>query len=79
MGVNKREGIKKILINHGCKEHCLYGDDGEKQCGCCIIDFKRGDINKIMKSLNDKKLRVMYGDNVIEQLYKIVGIRHENL
>lgn len=34
--------LKELLwFRHGCEFHCLYGDDGEMQCGHCLIDFKR--------------------------------------
>lgn len=28
-------------LNHGCGLFALYGDDGEMQCGMCLLDFKR--------------------------------------
>lgn len=32
--------LRKLLwLRHGCTG--LYGDDGEMQCGTCMIDFKR--------------------------------------
>lgn len=27
--------------NHGCALSARYGDDGERQCGTCLTDFKR--------------------------------------
>lgn len=31
-------------LNHGCGLFALYGDDGEMQCGMCLLDFKRMDL-----------------------------------
>jgi len=34
--------LRELLwLRHGCDVIGLYGDDGEKQCGICMIDFKR--------------------------------------
>lgn len=34
--------LRKLLWErHGCDTISLYGDDGELQCGKCMIDFKR--------------------------------------
>lgn len=30
---------RMLWLRHGC--NALYGDDGEMQCGACLIDFKR--------------------------------------
>jgi hypothetical protein len=30
-----------LWLNHGCEPAALYGDDGEMQCGRCMMDFKR--------------------------------------
>lgn len=30
---------RMLWLRHGCLG--LYGDDGEMQCGTCMIDFKR--------------------------------------
>jgi len=56
LGIKILEDENRILrrhlwINHGCEAHCLYGDDGEMQCGSCLIDFKRWDVKRIMKSI----------------------------
>lgn len=34
-----------LWIRHGCEG--LYGDDGEMQCGDCLIDFKRMPVKDI--------------------------------
>jgi hypothetical protein len=37
---DENELLRHLLwIRHGCS--ALYGDDGEMQCGNCLIDFKR--------------------------------------
>ena len=49
--------LRKFLwLNHGCESSCLYGDDGEMQCGRCIFDFKRGDVKKILEKLSEKNM-----------------------
>lgn len=38
----ERENLKLrelLWLRHGCEG--LYGDDGEMQCGQCLLDFKR--------------------------------------
>ena len=40
--------LRELLwLRHGCPSYCLYGDDGEIQCNCCMIDFKRDPVEKI--------------------------------
>ena len=34
-------------INHGHGYHSLYGDDGEMQCGRCLVDFKRDPLERL--------------------------------
>ena len=34
--------LRELLwLRHGCSTASLYGDDGEMQCGHCLLDFKR--------------------------------------
>lgn len=34
--------LRELLwLRHGCEVTALYGDDGERSCGDCRIDFKR--------------------------------------
>lgn len=41
-------GIRKLLwLRHGCPVNALYGDDGEMQCGICLVDFKRDSVEDI--------------------------------
>ena len=38
--------LRRLLwLRHGCDG--LYGDDGEMQCGRCMIDFKRDPAEQI--------------------------------
>ena len=40
--------LRRLLwLRHGCPIHALYGDDGEMQCGICLIDFKRDSVLQI--------------------------------
>ena len=38
-----------LWLRHGCVG--LYGDDGEMQCGSCMIDFKRRPLEEIKERL----------------------------
>lgn len=34
--------LRQLLwLRHGCPINALYGDDGEMQCGICLVDFRR--------------------------------------
>ncbi len=46
---------KLLWIFHGCSG--LYGDDGEMQCGKCLIDFRRDPIGIIQKQLTSRTLQ----------------------
>ena len=40
--------LRRLLwLRHGCSVAGLYGDDGEMQCGVCMIDFKRDPVDVI--------------------------------
>lgn len=40
--------LRRLLwIRHGCPFAALYGDDGEMQCGICVLDFKEDSAQKI--------------------------------
>lgn len=44
--VGHEKQLRKMLwLSHGCTG--LYGDDGEMQCGSCLIDFRRDDVQEI--------------------------------
>lgn len=39
---NDEHKLRELLwLRHGCSTASLYGDDGEMQCGHCLLDFKR--------------------------------------
>ncbi len=47
--------LRELLwLNHGCPVHILYGDDGEMQCGRCLIDFKRHDVKFIEERFQNR-------------------------
>ena len=52
---NKDEAILRQLlwVRHGCSLDVLYGDDGEMQCGRCMIDFKRMSAEQIQQRWED--------------------------
>ena len=40
--------LRELLwLYHGCPSPALYGDDGEMQCGACVIDFRRNTVETI--------------------------------
>ena len=42
----ENKALREMLwLRHGCL--ALYGDDGEMQCGKCVIDFKRAEPQQI--------------------------------
>ncbi len=48
--------LRKLLwLRHGCTG--LYGDDGEMQCGSCLLDFKRDAPEAIEKRFQEIGLR----------------------
>ena len=47
---------RELWINHGCPFAALYGDDGEMQCGQCLIDFKRMPIADLVQKIADQRL-----------------------
>ena len=46
--LNVRRGL---WINHGCSPAALYGDDGQMQCGACLLDFKADPLLHLMLRL----------------------------
>ena len=50
---------KFMWVNHGCSPHALYGDDGEMQCGNCLLDFKRMPIKELNKSIVKERIKRM--------------------
>lgn len=40
--------LRRLLwMRHGCGVAALYGDDGEMQCGKCLLDFQHDSIERI--------------------------------
>lgn len=40
--VQDSKHLRELLwLRHGCPSYALYGDDGEMQCGKCLVDFRR--------------------------------------
>ena len=45
---HEEQKLRELLwLRHGCSTSALYGDDGEMQCGSCLIDFKRASAAEI--------------------------------
>jgi len=50
--LEREKNLRKLLwLKHGCSFSALYGDDGEMQCGICMIDFKRMSLEQIEEKL----------------------------
>lgn len=45
---------ERLWLNHGCPQRALYGDDGERQCSACGIDFKRRPLDELEKLISDR-------------------------
>lgn len=59
-----------LWLRHGCSPHALYGDDGEMQCGSCMIDFKRDSarrINEQFAIMGMKKLKKEMAERQLEK------------
>lgn len=48
---DKKRLVELLWHRHGCPSSALYGDDGEMQCGVCLIDFKRATVEAIESRL----------------------------
>ena len=48
---------RRLWINHGCHSSALYGDDGEMQCGKCLLDFKRASVKYLDAKLTEIAMR----------------------
>ena len=46
-----------LFVAHGSPEHYLYGDDGERTCNTCMVDFKRDSAEEIERKINDYNMR----------------------
>jgi hypothetical protein len=45
--VENRKLRELLFLQHGNAEHYLYGDDGERHCNTCGIDFKNDTVAEI--------------------------------
>lgn len=62
---------KALWLAHGCPVSALYGDDGELQCNCCMIDFKRNTFAVIfekVRSIAEAKTISEIGSIIINTL-----------
>lgn len=56
--VQENQTLRRLLWSaHPCKGK--YGDDGEMQCGECVIDFRRDEIEEIENKIQQRGLRVL--------------------
>ena len=46
-----------LAMAHNSATHLIYGDDGELQCGACLVDFVRDPASTIHKKIKDARLR----------------------
>lgn len=70
--VSNEKALRELLwLRHGCAG--LYGDDGEMQCGVCLIDFRRDSVESIVKRFRDIGLQKLAealarNDKILEQI-----------
>jgi hypothetical protein len=43
-----------LFVAHGNAEHYLYGDDGERSCNTCMIDFNRDSAEEIERKIHER-------------------------
>ena len=47
-----------LFMAHGVVgKHCLYGDDGERHCNTCMIDFVRDSVDEIERKIHEYNMR----------------------
>ncbi len=46
-----------LFVAHGSSEHYLYGDDGERTCNTCMVDFNRDSAEEIERKIHDYNMR----------------------
>lgn len=46
-----------LFMAHGSKEHYLYGDDGDRTCNTCLIDFNTDSPDVIEQRIYDYNMR----------------------
>jgi len=54
---DNRKLRRMLAIQHDGPKHMIYGDDGELQCGACMIDFRRDSVSDIERKLHDAGMR----------------------
>ncbi len=46
-----------LFVAHGSPEHYLYGDDGERTCNTCMVDFNRDSAEEIERKIHEYNMR----------------------
>lgn len=46
-----------LFMSHGSEEHYLYGDDGERHCNTCMVDFNLDDPEAIEQKFYNYNMR----------------------
>ena len=51
-----------LFISHRMTDHCLYTDDGERQCVTCGVDFNRDPPKEIERRIQEhnRKWKILY-------------------
>ncbi|KKM03545.1 hypothetical protein LCGC14_1773410 [marine sediment metagenome] len=73
----EQEIRQTLWLSHGCLG--LYGDDGEMQCGACLIDFKRDSFQRIadrISVLPSERLQADERDKEQKLLRKVMACGH---
>ena len=48
-----------LFLSHGSAEHYLYGDDGQRDCNTCMIDFNTDSPAEIENKIRNHALKKM--------------------
>ena len=46
-----------LFLQHAAVGHLLYGDDGERQCNTCLIDFNRDTPTEIWDKITEYNIK----------------------
>jgi hypothetical protein len=59
---------QELWLRHGCPVVALYGDDGERQCHYCRLDFKRHDLADLVARV--EQVRIANANAALDRFMK---------
>jgi len=59
-----------LWLRHGCDLAVLYGDDGERQCNACMIDFIRMSVEEIRQKFEDIGMKKLIESGIAKKVEK---------